>query len=123
MIIFSIHIFKVQELIEKSNDPKVCFVSALFLVNFDSSVLVLAGIPRNQIETQWFHLFALKYLYIFIGYLHLKGSEHNQRTGMCISDPFLLFYLRFIKDFACGLEFLQETLLQWFICCFALCLQ
>ena len=31
IIIFSIHIFKVQELIEKSNDPKVYFIFPLFL--------------------------------------------------------------------------------------------
>ena len=43
----------------------------------------------------------------------LKGSEHNR---LCyILDRLLLFQLRFSRVFACGLEFLQESLLQCFV--------
>ena len=40
----------------------------------------------------------------------IEGPEHNQ--PMCISDCFLFFWLRFTGVFACGLECLQEMLLQ-----------
>ena len=55
--------------------------------------------------------------------VHLNWRAQSL-TNLChISDHLLLFQLRFTTVFACGLEFLQEMLLQCFIGCFALRLQ
>ena len=53
----------------------------------------------------------------------VKDWEHNR--AKCISDTILSCELRFTGVFACliSLESLQETLLQYFISRFALCVQ